>query len=427
MMPRKVNPMRMAFAIVPALLLSLAHTALAYPQAKVAVMSDLHYYDPSLGVTGKAFLRVMDSDRKALPESRELLLQAIDDIARSDADFVLIPGDLTKDGEAVSHRFVSVALHRLTGRGKKVFVIPGNHDINNPAAQQFAGDRAEPVPTVTAQDFAINYLPFGYGGALKRDTSSLSYVAEPVPGLWLLALDSCRYGENGGKAAPLVGGRLTPETQAWIRATLKEAQASGKAVIAMMHHGVLEHFRGQKGKFGDYLVKDNMKIAALLAKNGCRVVFTGHFHAQDVADAMVAGGAFTDVETGSLVTYPNPWRMVEFSDDFMRISSRDLTSIPSRPDLQEYSRELTLAGLKRESSRSLRKYRVSRGDIKLLAPQIAQRFLLHYKGDEPRGTKPVSTKGVSLWGRIICFINSRLMKGISTDGEPDDLNPVVAF
>ena len=44
-----------------------------YPDVSFAVISDLHVYDHSLGITGAAFEKAMSSDRKLLPESIELL------------------------------------------------------------------------------------------------------------------------------------------------------------------------------------------------------------------------------------------------------------------------------------------------------------------------------------------------------------------
>ena len=70
-----------------------------YPQMKFIVFTDPHYFDGSLGTHGQAFQDYLDKDRKLLRESRELLEEVIGFILKSDADFVLIPGDLTKDGE----------------------------------------------------------------------------------------------------------------------------------------------------------------------------------------------------------------------------------------------------------------------------------------------------------------------------------------
>jgi len=50
-----------------------------YPVVKFMVISDLHYFDPQLGIEGKAFAEYLDQDRKLLAYSKEpfLLSQAI--------------------------------------------------------------------------------------------------------------------------------------------------------------------------------------------------------------------------------------------------------------------------------------------------------------------------------------------------------------
>ena len=162
----------------------------AYPDTDFAVMSDIHYYDTSLGTTGAAFEECLASDRKLLKQSAELASLAVDRIIESDVKFVLVSGDLTKDGEKINHEKVAEQLQRLVDAGIKVYVVPGNHDVNNPLAVKYVGDGTEPVENVLADDFAEIYKNCGYGDALMRDPNSLSYVAEPQDGLWIVALDS---------------------------------------------------------------------------------------------------------------------------------------------------------------------------------------------------------------------------------------------
>ena len=80
--------------------------------------------------------------------------------------------------------------------GIKIYVIPGNHDIMNFHATDFLGDSAIAAPTITHEEFLQYYAEFGFIEAIAKDDSSLSYIAEPVPGTWLFALDACLYFEN---------------------------------------------------------------------------------------------------------------------------------------------------------------------------------------------------------------------------------------
>lgn len=73
-------------------------------ELKIAVLSDIHIMAPQLlQGDGDAIKNYIKRDRKLLQESVALLNQAIDSIIQEHLDVVLIPGDLTKDGEYVSH------------------------------------------------------------------------------------------------------------------------------------------------------------------------------------------------------------------------------------------------------------------------------------------------------------------------------------
>ena len=151
-------------------------------KADFAVFSDPHLYDSNLGTSGSAFEAYLKQDRKLLAESEAILQSMISTLSAEKLDFVLIPGDLTKDGELSGHQKMAAYLRTLESSGKKVYVVPGNHDINNSHAVRFSGSSAEPVQTINPNDFATIYSDFGYSEAIERDPNSLSYIAEPEIG-----------------------------------------------------------------------------------------------------------------------------------------------------------------------------------------------------------------------------------------------------
>jgi 3',5'-cyclic AMP phosphodiesterase CpdA len=246
------------------------------------VISDPHYMAPSLLIAdGPAFQTYLAQDRKLLKESAAILDAAIAGVTNEQPDIVLVSGDLTKDGEFVSHQGLTNAIQRLRAAGAKVFVCAGNHDVANPHAFAFDGPNVIPVPSVTPADFAALYHDFGFGDAIARDPGSLSYVAEPVPGLWILSMDSARYDQNT-PTAPYTGGYFDAARWNWITNRLADARAQGKFVLGMVHHGVMEHYPGQKTLFPDYVLDDYQAVRETFARFGMKVVFTGHYHAQDV-------------------------------------------------------------------------------------------------------------------------------------------------
>ena len=89
----------------------------AYPETSFIVFSDPHIYDTSLGTEGEAFESYLADDRKLLRESTEILESAVAAIENEKASFVLIAGDMTKDGERSSHELVVSYLEQLEASG----------------------------------------------------------------------------------------------------------------------------------------------------------------------------------------------------------------------------------------------------------------------------------------------------------------------
>jgi Calcineurin-like phosphoesterase len=404
-----------------------------YPSARFAVFSDPHLYDAELGVEGSAFQRDMDSDRKLLPESREILSAAINRVSASGAGFLLIPGDLTKDGERQDHLLMAAELAALSRTGVHVYVVPGNHDVLNPHAVRYDGSRTSRVPNVTPAEFAQIYRDAGYGEAIFRDPGSLSYVAEPVPGLWLLAVDSANYADNAGRSAPETGSGLTQFRVTWIESMLGRAVEMRKAVIVMLHHGIVEHFAGQSKYFPRYLLDDWRGASDMLAACGVRVAFTGHFHAQDVAMRRTAGGAaIFDVETGSLVTFPDPVRLVTIDSETqqMSIESSFIQELPSftqkGADFREYSREFVLAGATKIAKNAMKSWGISDEEAEGLAAQVAAAFAAHFRGDEKfTGSEMIRTRGLSPLAGLVVGLRSDLVSGLWHDTEPPDNDLVI--
>jgi 3',5'-cyclic AMP phosphodiesterase CpdA len=400
-----------------------------WPSVRFAVVSDLHYFDPSLGTTGPDLRAYIAEDRKMLVESPEILAEAIGIVRGSGVRFLLVTGDLTKDGERVDHEEVAGSLGALAAAGIAVYVIPGNHDIDNPDAVRFTEDGAEPVERVTPQQFAAIYRDCGYGQAIARDPGSLSYVAEPVAGLWLLGIDACRYGDERSGGSARTGGRLGPGSLRWIQERLAEAARRGARVIAFMHHGVVEHFRGQEQYAARYLVDDHREVARMLAAWGVQVVFTGHFHAQDVTRASFPDGSrLYDVETGSLVTTPMPIRFAETdASGRMTITTARVDGIPSFRaagiDLQAYAARIAREAAVAVAASTMEGYGVPKGDADRLAPQIADAFVAHLQGDEHfTGGQSFGMRGLTLMGRLAVGSRTKLVDDLWTDLPPDDNN-----
>jgi 2',3'-cyclic-nucleotide 2'-phosphodiesterase (5'-nucleotidase family)/3',5'-cyclic AMP phosphodiesterase CpdA len=368
------------------------------PAAKIAVFSDPHFMDPSLLINdGLAFQTYLAQDRKLLKESPAILDSVVTSVSNAHPNIVLVTGDLTKDGELASHLAVSNRLQNLKDGGAKVFVCPGNHDINNPHSLFYDGSATNPAPTIQSNDFATIYAPFGYRDAIARDPNSLSYVAEPTPGLWILSMDACHYEKNNGATAPYTGGYFDDARLTWITNQLAAARSQGKFVLGMVHHGVMEHYAGQKTLFPEYVLDNYKTIDQLFAGYGMKVVFTGHYHAQDVAEASLSQGTLFDIETGSTVTYPCPYRVLDLSNNgVLTVNSYKVTNIDydlGGLDFQTHAYNYLTNGLQTLSIAMLTApvpygYGLDAGTAGFLAPAMVEAFASHYQGDE--NTRPIS-------------------------------------
>ena len=251
-------------------------------------------------------------------------------------------------------------------------------------------------------------------------------MAEPVPGLWLLGIDSCRYAENTEKDGPVTDGRLDAGRIAWVETVLADALRLGKAVAVFMHHGVVEHFRLQEKSFGDYLVDDFEGIARMLAAYSARVVFTGHYHAQDAVLKRFPDGSFLyDVMTGSLVSTPFV-RLVDIdAGGRMAIRSKPVATLPSFAaagvDFARFATTFIRGRLEDVAVQQLRKRSVPAGDATALAPQIADTMLANYLGDEPpAGPERLAAKGLGLMGRLVVLFYRSKIEALRDDLEPVD-------
>ena len=250
-----------------------------YPDVKFAAASDIHFFDPELGTTGSAFQNYLDNDRKLLAESKEITESFTKQIISSDIQFLIISGDLTKDGEKINHIKMAAYLKQIEDSGKKVYVINGNHDILNPESLSFQDNKTIPVPNITPQEFKEIYSEFGYSEAILKDSASLSYVAEPAPNLWLLMIDSCKY-KNDLKLS-ITEGEVKKDTLNWIKNCLNTASTKNISVIAVMHHGLLEHYPNNKKHYPEFVIKNSSEVTNLFLNSGINIIFTGHYHAQD--------------------------------------------------------------------------------------------------------------------------------------------------
>jgi 3',5'-cyclic AMP phosphodiesterase CpdA len=280
---------------------------------RFAVASDLHIALPhTIPAKSNRFHRV---------ELSTLALDyVLDHLAQLDLDFLLLPGDLTQDGEPDNHAWLS---QRLAELPYPVYVIPGNHDF----VERYATDSS-----IGIDEFPGYYTKFGYD-----QTEHLYYSREVMPGIRLIGLNSIAFDDHGRQ---LGSGRLDDAQLRWLQDTLDSV--NGEWVMVMVHHNVIEHLPGQASNpLGRrYMLENATDLLGILKQAGVQLIFTGHLHVQDIAQSQ----GIYDIVTGSLISYPHPYRILnlyqnEEGQRRLQVESHQIQSLPGWVNLQPQSRE----------------------------------------------------------------------------------------
>lgn len=279
---------------------------------RFAVISDLHIALPeTINPTANRFHLVEVS----IPALEQVLQR----LETEPLDFLLLPGDLTQHGERENHDWL---VRRLQALPFPTYVVPGNHDI----VTQAGCDR-----TLSLQEFPQVYQDFGYNGPLPY------YHREILPGIHLIGLNSIAFDGDGEQ---LFAGWVDDAQLAWLSAQLERLK--DEWVMVAIHHNVLEHLPGQaKHPMGRrYIVQNRDRLIRQLQAGNVNLVFTGHLHVQDVIQA----DNLWEITTGSLVSYPHPYRLVTVTpqpDGHMQVQveSDRVRAVETHPDLQTFSQD----------------------------------------------------------------------------------------
>ncbi len=279
---------------------------------KLLSTTDTHYLSRGLTDNGPAFSRFLAAgDGKQVTYSEETLDALEYGIGLQQPAAVIISGDLTLNGEQASHQDLAKHLESIEQHtGTQVYVIPGNHDVQNPWARSFQGERQIPVDSVSPKAFRSIYGAFGYEDAVLSDKNSLSYLAAPSDDLWLLMLDTSQYRSNKKLGHPQLDGRLSASTLKWIDKCGRLAADSGAHIVAVMHHSLLDH---SEFIHEGFTVKNNNQVIETLVRNGITTVFSGHIHIQDIRKYGAEGTDIYDIAESALSVYPHQFGLLNYS------------------------------------------------------------------------------------------------------------------
>lgn len=278
---------------------------------KLIVASDLHWQKFDR-IDSARFYHPRNDLGQVSAISVPVVARFLEEAAESDADCILMSGDLTNMGTPDDARaFAAILADFESETGKQIYVIDGNHDV----------DMREDVGPgdCSPATFKEIYHAFGYDEALAVDGKTASYTADLPGGYRLLAIDSNKWEGSGD-------GVVSDELMAWIETQVRAAQADGRKIIAMMHHHIMEHFPLEQRIDGFYICDNYKDICKKFAQWDIRVTFTGHLHVGDIAEYNGKNKIY-DVTTASLSSYPLSYRYASFTDEAITFESRYLESL----------------------------------------------------------------------------------------------------
>ncbi len=341
------------------------------------------------------------------------LLKALDDIAKKEIKIVAMPGDFTDDGQAYNLRGLHKILDKYHQQyGIEFYMTTGNHDPVGPFRKEggkddFMGKSVYPLGIyskgnigktdrkIVTKDIAesgyleildelkdfgfypkkkdlfwgtpfTRYSPkdYSYEKALpdadytKRmydvaegfPVPDLSYVAEPVKGVWLMAIDGNTYipknlnesSQNPGnyKGASIGYNNVLTHKKhliEWVKNTMTEAKKNGKTVIAFTHYPMVDFNDGATSELKSLLGEKKWQmervpeeeVAKAFAAAGLQIHFAGHMHINDTGMRNVNGRMLVNVQVPSLAAYIPAYKVLTIhSADNMDVQTEVLNNVP---------------------------------------------------------------------------------------------------
>lgn len=274
---------------------------------KFYLLTDTHYFEESLGAEGKAYEEYMKTEAFYLKESSAINKAVFKKLKEDkETELIIIPGDLSKDGEYESHKSLIKELNDLKESGKKIFVLTAGHDFNE-HGRSYKNDEFVPVKGTEFKELYNLYYEFGYKDSISVHEETLSYIAEIAENTRVLALNCDSKRECKG----LIDESLLN----WSKEQLDNARKVGARVIAMCHYPVIPSVP-VFDLVGDAHVKNWREIASFLADNGVELVLTGHMHIQSINEFVSEkGNKLYDICTATTVGTPGKYRKIEIAED----------------------------------------------------------------------------------------------------------------
>ncbi|MCQ4036046.1 metallophosphoesterase family protein [Kaistella montana] len=355
------------------------------------------------------------------------LFAALDDIADQGIKIVALPGDFTDDGQAYNLRGLKKILDQYEAKYQMSFYITtGNHDPVRPFRREagkndFLGENGSPVgifshpngkkESIITKDIAESgyreildwmknfgfspsekdkfwqtpfskksYSEYHYQDALQDaeiqnrtyESSSgfqvpdLSYISEPVEGIWLMAIDGNTYipeKKTGSPTDPNTYGgandgynnaiKYKSHLLSWVKRMTQEAEKQNKILIAFSHYPMVDFNNGATPELAELLGKDkwqlsrvpNENVTNAFAEAGIKIHFAGHMHINDSETKSISNGKMIrNFQVPSLAAYLPGYKVITIeSGGNIRVETKTIANVKRYKELfplyeQEYQK-----------------------------------------------------------------------------------------
>ncbi|ALR32204.1 metallophosphatase [Chryseobacterium sp. IHB B 17019] len=345
-------------------------------------------------------------------------LKALDDIAAKGIKIVAMPGDFSDDGQAYNLRGLHKILDQYHKKyGINFYLTTGNHDPVGPFLQDagkddFLGQDGNPLGIYSKEnmgkannkiitkdiaesgyleilnelgDFGFypkkedlywgtpfdqgSYKDYAYEKALQNagyskrmyevskgfSVPDLSYVVEPVKGVWMMAIDGNTYipknlNENPDNPSNYKGASigynnvLTNKKHLiqWVKKITQEAKSNGKTVIAFTHYPMIDYNDGATGEIKNLLGEKKWQlervpeeeVSKAFAEAGLQIHFAGHMHINDTGIRKIGDKMLVNVQVPSLAAYLPAYKILTIkSPDKVEVKTEVLNDVPNFDEL----------------------------------------------------------------------------------------------
>ena len=312
-------------------------------EVSFAVISGLYYVaESNRGGYNQAFLLDAKANGYQYENLDSILDSAFDSLkARVENEglrYLFINGPLTYSGEYSNHAAVAKMLNRLEEEtGVNVAVSFAGSDVNSTTASSFAQGKRVSVTPATSSQIKTLYASLGFDLAdsvynkYSQSTAGLSYAFDIGTSMRVIVLDVSDYEYVNGYTK--VSGKLSTDLKKWLSTELQYADYTDRAAIAICPWSL----SGQGLSGNDGYMTDADSAANFFADSGLNYIFTSGADKNDVS-AIISdnGNVIYDVQSASIVSFPNTYRICSFkgekaqldladADETKKIVSRDGT------------------------------------------------------------------------------------------------------